>query len=101
MDQFNEILNYVVQVGPSIVSVLGMVLSVVISIARQGYLNKTQIAAIDSLANDLRQENTEILEDNRRTRALVRAVIKENAELKAQIAAYNKANSPIAEVKHE
>ena len=101
MDQFNEILNYVVQVGPSIVSVLGMVLSVVISIARQGSLNKNQIAAIDSLANDLRQENTEILEDNRKTRALVRAVVKENAELKAQIVAYNKANSPIAEAKSE
>lgn len=101
MDQFQTLLDYVIQVGPSVISVLGMVLSVVINITRQGHLNKAQIAAIDSLANELRQENTEAKEDNRKTRVLVRAVIKENAELKAQIAEYNKANSPIAEVKHE
>ena len=101
MEQFQEILDYLVVVGPSLISVFGMILSVVINIQRQGKLNDNQINAINTLADELRQENTETQADNQRTRALVRAVITENAALKVQLNEVMKANSPIAEVKHE
>lgn len=101
MDQFQTFLDYVVQVGPSVVSVLGMILSVVVSIARQGKLNSNQIAAIDSVANEIRQDNAEVKEDNKKIRALLKVVIKENAELKVQLIEQQKANSNIVEAKHE
>lgn len=101
MEQFQELLDYIIVVGPSLMSVLGMILSVVVSIKRQGKLNDNQISAINNLADELRQENAEVQEENARTRALIRAVITENASLKVQLNEYMKANSPIAEVRNE
>ena len=101
MEQFQEILDYLVVVGPSLMSVFSMILSVIINIKRQGKLNDNQINAINTLADELRQENAEVQQENQRTRALIRAVITENAALKVQLNEVMKANSPIAEVKHE
>ena len=101
MEQFQEILDYIIVVGPSVISVLGMILSVIVNIKRQGKLNDSQINAINTLADELRQENSDLQQDNQRTRALLRAVIQENAALKVQVLEVMKVNSPIAEVKNE
>lgn len=78
-----EVSEFLVQAGPSITAVLSMVLSLVINIHKQGKLNDNQIKAVNSLAEDLRKDNTDTKEDNAKTRAMCRAVIRENAELKS------------------
>ena len=79
----NEILAFLVEAGPSLTAVLSMVLSLVINIHKQGKLNDNQLKAVNGLAEDLRKENTDTKEDNAKTRAMCRAVIRENAELKS------------------
>lgn len=81
----NEILAFLVEAGPSITAVLSMVLSLVINIHKQGKLNDNQLKAVNGLAEDLRKDNTDTKEDNAKTRAMCRAVIRENAELKAML----------------
>ena len=81
----NEILAFLVETGPSITAVLSMVLSLVINIHKQGKLNDNQLKAVNGLAEDLRKDNTDTKEDNAKTRAMCRAVIRENAELKAML----------------
>jgi hypothetical protein len=79
----NEVLDFLVEAGPSLTAVLSMVLSVVINIHKQGKLNDNQLKAVNGLAEDLRKDNTDTKEDNAKTRAMCRAVIRENAELKS------------------
>lgn len=79
----NEILAFLVEAGPSLTAVLSMILSLVINIHKQGKLNDNQLKAVNGLAEDLRKDNTDTKEDNAKTRAMCRAVIRENAELKS------------------
>lgn len=81
----NGILDFLVEAGPSLTAVLSMVLSLVINIHKQGKLNDNQLKAVNGLAEDLRKDNTDTKEDNVKTRAMCRAVIRENAELKVML----------------
>jgi hypothetical protein len=101
VENIQAILNYVLAIGPSVVSIITMVLSIIINIKKQGKLNSSQMAAIDTLASEIRGDIEKEQEDNKKTKALLRCLIKENSELKSRIDKLVEKESQIAEVKHE
>lgn len=96
---FNEILNFLVKAGPSITAVLSMVLSVAINIHKQGKLNDNQLNAVNQLAEDLRSETQAANEENAKTKAMCKAVLRENAELKVLLNSVLATYGPIAQPK--
>lgn len=101
VESFQSIIDYVIAVGPSVLSVITMVLSVIINFRKQGKLNEGQIAAVNTLAAEIRGDVDSQKKENSETKQMLRRVIKENAELKEQISILLDAKNPIAEVKHE
>lgn len=96
MEQFYEIMEYLMTIAPSLVSIIGFIISVIVSIKRQGALNNSQLKAINTLTNNIRQENTEVLAEQYHTQALLKAVIQENQELKSALKVIMEEKSPIA-----
>lgn len=96
MEQFYELMEYVMTIAPSVVSILGFIISVIVSIKRQGALNNSQLNAIHSLTNSIQHENAEVLAEQYHTQALLKAVIQENQELKSALKVIMEEKSPIA-----
>ena len=90
-----QILQYVVELGPAISAILTIICSLLVSIKKFGSIKKDTLAKLQNLADEISNENNTVKETNKSMQYEMKALIAENAELKREMRKILKQVSPI------
>ena len=90
-----QILQYVVELGPAISAILTIICSLLVSIKKFGSIKKDTLAKLQDLAKEISDENNVVKENNVSMQYEMKALIAENAELKREMRKLLKQISPV------
>lgn len=90
-----QILQYVVELGPAISAILTIICSLLVSIKKFGTIKKDTLTKLQDLAKEISDENNVVKENNISMQYEMKALIAENAELKREMRKILKQISPV------
>ena len=90
-----QILQYVVELGPAISAILTIICSLLVSIKKFGSIKKDTLTKLQDLAKEISDENNVVKENNVSMQYEMKALIAEKAELKREMRKSLKQISPV------
>lgn len=90
-----QILQYVVELGPAISAILTIICSLLVSIKKYGSIKKDTLTKLQNLADEISEKDTITRHNNESMQYEMKVLIAENAELKKEIRKILKQISPI------
>lgn len=90
-----QILQYIVELGPALSAIITIICSLLVSIKKFGTIKKDTIAKLQSLADEISDRDVITRQNNVSMQYEIKALIAENAELKSELRKIMKQISPI------
>lgn len=90
-----QILQYVVELGPALSAILTIICSLIVSIKKVGTIKKDTLSKLQNLADEISEKDTITRQNNVSMQYEIKALIAENAELKKEMRKILKHISPI------